>query len=286
MTGGRFTRRAVLAGIGAAAVLPAVPARALSLEKIHATGILRIAVYRDFEPWAWYEGSTLRGIDVDLGAAIAQKLGVKAEFRDFLAGDDVDDDLRNMVWKGPATGGTLSDIMMHAPFDRAFALRNDRVVIVAPYYREGFALGCSRATVDCEAPPVQFKGHRIAVELNSIPDIYMSGSFGGALRSDVEHVTSGMAALDAVRAGKSEVAMATRAQVEHALAKGGETLIARKGPIPALTSPGWDIGLAVKDDSRDLGDRLDTLIPEMVADKTIPAIFERYGVTLRAPLAS
>ncbi|MDO7843908.1 substrate-binding periplasmic protein [Sphingomonas immobilis] len=285
MTGG-FTRRAVLAGLGAAAALPALPARAMSLEKIHAAGVLRVAVYRDFEPWAWYEGATLRGIDVDLGTAIAKKLGVRVEFRDFLAGEDVDEDLRNIVWKGPATGGTLSDIMMHVPYDRTFALRNDRAVIVAPYYREGFALGCGRDAGDCEAPPVQFKGRRIAVELDSIPDFYMSGSFGGALRSDVTHMTSGMAALDAVRDGKSDVAMATRAQVEHALAKGGDTLIARKGPLPALTSPGWDIGLAVKDDSRDLGDRLDTLIPELVADKTVGAIFQQYGVTFRPPLAS
>ena len=280
-----FTRRGVIAGIGAAAALPAFPARAASLEKIRSAGILRIAVYRDFAPWAWLEGATLRGIDVDLGTAIAHKLGVRPEFRDFLAGDDVDDDLRSMVWKGPATGGTLSDIMMHAPFDRAFALRNDRVVIVAPYYRESFAIGCGRA-VDCEDPPARFKGHKIAVELNSIPDFYMSGQFGGALRSDVVHMTSGMVALDSVREGKTDLAMATRAQVEHALSKGGDAIVARKGPIPALTSPGWDIGLAVKDDSRDLGDRLDTLLPELIADKTVPAIFDRYGVTLRAPLAS
>lgn len=280
-----FTRRAILGGIGAAATLPMVALRAASLEKIRSAGVLRIAVYLDFAPWAWDDGGTLRGIDVELGTAIAQKLGVKAEFRDFLAGDDVDDDLRNMVWKGPATGGMLSDIMMHAPFDLTFALRNDRVVIVAPYYRESFSIGCSR-DLDCEDPPVQFKGHKIAVELNSIPDFYMSGQFGGALRSDVVHMTSGMVALDSVRDGKSDLAMATRAQVEHALSKGGDVLVARKGPIPALTSPGWDIGLAVKDDSRDLGDRLETLLPEMITDKTVPAIFARYGVTLRAPLAS
>jgi ABC-type amino acid transport substrate-binding protein len=286
MIGGGITRRGLLAGIGAAAVLPAFPARALPLEKIRAAGVLRIAVYRDFAPWAWYEGTKLVGIDVEIGTAIAQKLGVRPEFRDFLAGEDVDEDLRNIVWKGPSTGGTLSDIMMHVPVDRTFALRNDRVVITAPYYREGFALACDRRAIDCELPPPQYKGRKLAAELDSIPDFYLSGSFGGVLRGDVTHMTSGMAALDAVREGKSEVAMATRAQVEHALSNGGDTLIERKGPLPALTSPGWDIGLAVKDDSRDLGDRLETLVPELIADKTIPNIFQKYGVTPRAPLAS
>ncbi|MEL4383174.1 hypothetical protein AAEH94_24475, partial [Shewanella algae] len=82
--------------------------------------------------------------------------------------------------------------------------------------------------------PARFKGHKIAVELNSIPDFYMSGQFGGALRSDVVHMTSGMVALDSVREGKTDLAMATRAQVEHALSKGGDAIVARKGPIPAL----------------------------------------------------
>ncbi len=281
-----LSRRAVLGGIGAALVLPAAGARAMSLEKVRAAGVLKVAVYRDFEPWAWFEAGTLRGIDVDLGGAIAAKLGVKPHYMDFLAGEDVDDDLRNIVWKGPATGGQTADVMMHVPYDRNFALRNDRVVIVAPYYREAFSLACDRRTTDCELPPPQYKGRKIAVELDSIPDFYMSGSFGGVLRPDVTHMPSGMAALDSVRDGRSELAMASRAQIEHAVARGGDSLIERKGPLPALTSPGWDIALAVKDDSRDLGDRLETMIPELVADGSVAAIFERYGVLLRPPIAS
>jgi ABC-type amino acid transport substrate-binding protein len=276
----------MLGGLATAMLLPACPVRAMSLDKVRAAGVMRIAVYRDFEPWAWFDGATLRGIDVDIGIAIAAKIGVRAEFIDFLAGEDVDEDLRNMVWKGPATGGRVADVMMHVPYDRVFAQRNDRAVIVAPYYREGFSLACDRRAIDCELPPPQYKGRKIAVELDSIPDFYMSGSFGGVLRADVTHLPSGMAALEAVRGGQSEVAMATRAQIEHALAKGGDALIERKGPLPALTSPGWDIALAVKDDSRDLGDRLESLMSELVADKTIPAIFDRYGVMLRQPLAS
>lgn len=280
-----LSRRAMLAGLGVALTLPVLPAQGRSLDKVRAAGALQIGVYRDFQPWAWYEDGKLVGIDVELGTAIAAKIGVKPQFRDYLAGEDVDEDLRVMVWKGPATGGTLSDIMMHVPYDRQFARRNDRVVIVAPYYREAFALACNRE-VDCEAPPPQFKGKKLVAELDSIPDFYLSGSFGGVLRSDVTHVPSGMAALLQVRDGKSDVAMATRAQVEHALMIGQDKIAVRKGPLPALTSPGWDIALAVKDDSRDLGDHLETVMAELKADGTVDAIFKKYGVTMRAPLAS
>lgn len=282
---GLISRRSVLAGFGAAMVTPALPLHAMSLEKVRAQGVLNIGVYRDFEPWAWYEGDKHVGIDVELGSAIAAKIGVRAQVRDYLAGEDVDEDLRTIVWKGPATGGTLSDVMMHVPYDRTFALRNDRVVIVAPYYREGFALACG-TDIDCEVPPPQFKGKKLVAELDSIPDFYLSGSFGGVLRSDVTHVPSGMAALNQVRDGKSDVAMATRAQIEHALAQGRDKLFARKGPLPALSSPGWDIALAVKDDSRDLGDHIEGIVADMRKDGMIDALLKKYGVTPRAPLAS
>lgn len=280
-----FSRRSVLAGLGVAATLPAFPLRAMSLERVRAQGVLNIGVYRDFEPWAWYEDGKHIGIDVELGTAIAAKIGVRAQIRDYLAGEDVDEDLRTIVWKGPATGGTLSDVMMHVPYDRTFALRNDRAVIVAPYYREGFALACG-TDVDCEVPPPQFKGKKLVAELDSIPDFYLSGSFGGVLRGDVTHVPSGMAALNEVRDGKRDVAMATRAQIEHALSLGQDKLFARKGPLPALSSPGWDIALAVKDDSRDLGDHIEGIVADMKKDGAIDAILKKYGVTPRAPLAS
>ncbi len=279
-----LTRRALIAGAGAALTLPAA-VRAASLDKVRAAGVLHIGVYRDFAPWAWVVDGRPTGIDVDLGTAIAEKLGVKPQFRDYLAGENVEEDLRTMVWKGPATGGTLSDLMMHVPYDRVFARRNDRVVIVAPYYREAFALACNRE-VDCEVPPPQFKGQRLAAELDSIPDFYLSGSFGGVLRRDVTHVPSGMAALQSVRDGRADVAMATLAQVEHALSLGSDALVRRKGVLPGLSSPGWDIALAVKDDSRDLGDRVETVMADLRQSGAIAAIFAKYGVTPRPPVAS
>ncbi|WP_069067138.1 substrate-binding periplasmic protein [Sphingobium sp. RAC03] len=229
--------------------------------------------------------SRLVGIDVDLARACASELGVSVEFMELLAGEDVDEDLRNAVWRGPLIGGQPADVMMHVPYDRTFALRNDRVVIVAPYYRERFAMICDRNAVDCEMPPPQFKGQRLAAELDSIPDFYLSGSFGGVLRNDVAHLPSGAAAIEAVRSRQAVAAMATKAQVEHALFLGGDTMVERNGALPALTSPGWDVGLAVKDDSRDLGDRLEAILALLQSSGVLATIFARYGVKAAAPLA-
>ncbi len=279
------SRRAFLGGaLASVAVLP-LGAAAAPLEKIKANGVLRVAVYRDFEPWSWKQDGRMVGIDVDLAERIAAKLGVRAETVDFLADEGVDDDLRNMVWRGSLVGGTVCDLMMHVPVDRAFALQNDRAVIVAPYYREGFQMACGLDT-DCEVAPPAFKGRRLAAELDSIPDFYLSGSFGGVLRPDVKHLLSGQAAIDSVKKGEADVAMASRAQIEHALQGGSKTVKVRKGPLPALPSPGWDIGVATKDDSRDLADTIDAMIADFRKDGTIDAILAKYGVTPHAPLSA
>ena len=283
MTG--TTRRALLGGALVAALCPRVAA-ARAVDKIKAEGVVRIAVYRDFEPWSWAGADgRFTGIDVDLGQAVAKALGVRAQIVDFMADEDVGDDLRNMVWRGSLVGGTLCDIMMHVPVDRQLALANDRAVIGAPYYREGFLIACGPDT-DCEVAPPAFKGKRLVAELDSIPDFYFSGGFGGVLRADTRHLPSGAAAVAAVTEGDADVVVATRAQIEHAKAGGGERLKVRHGPIPAMPSAGWDVGLAVKDDSRDLADALDGIVAGFRKDGTIDAILARYGVAPHPPIAS
>lgn len=64
-----------------------------ALETVQTKGVLRVAVYRSFAPFS--DGG--RGIDVDLAKALAAKLGVKPDVAAFDAGEEVSDDLRNMV---------------------------------------------------------------------------------------------------------------------------------------------------------------------------------------------
>ncbi len=101
---------------------------------------------------------------------------------------------------------------------------------------------CNRATTDCEVPPPQLKGKKLVAELDSIPDFYLSGSFGGVLRPDVKNKLSGEAAVAAVAAGEADAAVATRAQAEAGFKAASDRLTLRKGPLPAMTSPGWNVG--------------------------------------------
>jgi ABC-type amino acid transport substrate-binding protein len=262
-------------------------AQASPLAKVKALGVLRVAVYKDNRPWSWRQDGRTMGIDADLGAALARALGVRVDIADLMAGESVDDDLRNGVWRGGLLGFMPADIMLHVPFDRTLAARNDQVAILAPYYRERFQFACIKGEMDCNAPPSQFHGHKLAVEADSIPDFYLMGTGGGVLARDVAHYPMGSDAVMALTDGHADGVLATHAQIEAGMATRKATNIAlRTMPLPAFASPGWDIGMAVKENSRNLGDAVEGLLATMAQSGELQAIFDRYGVTYTPALAA
>lgn len=284
-----MNRRAFLSNAAVAALLGLVPqlATAAPLGKVRDLGVLRVAVYRDNRPWSWRREGKLTGIDVDLAQALAKALGVRADIAELVADESADDDLRNGVWKGGLLGFQPADIMLHVPFDRTFAARNDEVAIIAPYYRESFQFACVRGEMDVNAPPVQYRGKRLAVEIDSIPDFYLIGMFGGLLAKDVIHFPGGTEAVTAITDGRADGVLASRAQIDAVLHDSGATNIARRTmPLPAFTSAGWDIGMAVKENSRNLGDAVEGILADMVASGALKAIFEHHGVAYMPALAA
>ncbi|HWU02864.1 MAG TPA: transporter substrate-binding domain-containing protein [Novosphingobium sp.] len=285
----RLARRSFLGGMVAAsaAVVAPLPLAAAPLAKVRQLGVLRVAVYQDNRPWSWNDNGTLRGIDVDLARALADGLGVKAQVVEFMAGDDIATDLRNAVWRGGLLGFQPADLMMHVPFDRELMAQNDQVALCAPYYRESFAAACGPEQNDCEVPVPQYRGRRLSAAVASVPDVYLLSGFGGTLRSSVTHFNTGYDAVAALGTRQSDVAVATRAEVEAALHDMANPQIkARQHTLDAMMSPGWDVAMAVKDNSRTLGDAIEPMLSAMAANGRMQAIFAAHGVTWRPALAA
>jgi len=289
MTGTLLGRRALLGGMvaSAAALVAPSPLAAAPLAKVKELGMLRVAVYKDNRPWSWNDGGTLRGIDVDLANTLAKALGVKLDIAEFMAGDDMGADLRNAVWRGGVLGFRPADIMMHVPFDRKLMIENDQVAILAPYYRESFGAACGPEQPDCDVPVPQYRGRRLAAAIASAPDQYLLGGFGGALRSSVTHFNTGHDAVLALGTHQADVAIATRAEVEAAIFDMKDPAIkARKPALEAMLSPGWDIAMAVKENSRSLGDAVEGIIGAMATDGRLQALFAAHGVQWRPAVSA
>jgi ABC-type amino acid transport substrate-binding protein len=262
---------------------PAWTARARPLAAVKASGSLRVAVYRDFPPFVEGPREDPRGLDVDLAADIAKRLGVKVEYMVLTAGDDVDADLRNAIWRGPVVGGGVADLMLHVPVDPKLASRNDKVLIVAPYYVERVVVVFDPTQTDGNTLLDAFGNHKIAVAGDSLPDLYLMGAFGGRLRDNVVHFLSIAEAVMAMQRGEIAGVMAQRSEIEGALKRHHGKYRIVTMPTPGLLVSSWRPGMAVAEDARDLADALELIADTMIRDGSLAALFAKYGLTYMPP---
>ncbi|WP_448187353.1 substrate-binding periplasmic protein [Azospirillum sp. sgz301742] len=270
-------RRRFLTVLGAAA-LTAGTAHARPLDEVIERNRLRVAVYRDFHPFSYREGGVLKGIDVELTQAIAQRLNVKPDLYEHTAGEAVSDDLRVAVWRGSLFGGEIADIMMHIPYNKEFGLQNPEAVLFAPYQRELFALVRNTERVP-SASLTELPEEPIGVEIDSIPDFYLLGAGGGRLRRHVVHFPSPKDAVEALKRGEVAAVLAPRSHIEGALGGVDAGLPINNVRLPGMMASSWDIGMATRENARDLTYAVGDAVTAMLEDGTMAAIFRRYGVT-------
>ena len=260
------------------AVPPACAEELSALEKIRHSGVLKVALYRNFAPFS-HDG---RGVDVDLAEALAAKLGVKMSPLWFDADENMEDDLRNMVWKGHYLGYGPADVMMHAPIDPAYMAKVDRVKFFAPYHRERYAIARQLdklPTLDDFAP---FEKLPLGVEGDTLAASVMLSADGGRYRNTIKTFRSAGEAVAALKAGSVAAVMAQQGELEGGL-KGDARMAIDLPPHPILQKRQWPLGLAVKKQSDDLAQALQTAINQLLADGTVKAIMLRHGVQHRQP---
>ncbi|MCG2578375.1 transporter substrate-binding domain-containing protein [Dechloromonas sp. XY25] len=269
----------------ACAALPmafALPASAQdALATVRQKGRLRVAVYNDFPPYAMAGG---KGIDADIARAIAAKLGVTAEIVGYNADEDMNDDLRNMVWKGHYLGTPPSDVMMHVPVDEYLARSNDKVRIFGAYHRETLALARNperipKAPSGSAAVALEiFTREKVGVETTSLADSFLLSVLNGRLRDNVVHFKTVAEAGKALVDGKVSAVLGQRAEVEAAL-QGQSKVVIDTPHFPELKMDGWAVGMAVKVEDQSLAEAIGAALAELKNDGSIAAIFKRHGIS-------
>ncbi|HSO41711.1 MAG TPA: transporter substrate-binding domain-containing protein [Rhodospirillales bacterium] len=250
------------------------------LDDVRESGTIRIAVYRDFTPFSDVRDGRFSGVDVDIGRAIGERLGVGVEFMPVTAGESVDDDLRNAVWKGHYLGGGVADVMLHVPVDRRFAMRNKLVAVFGAYARMDLVVAGSGEIAGRALDPEAIGDARIGVELATLADAYLLSAFSGALRDNVVHYPSTVAAAEALAHGEVEAALGTRAEIEAGLGQRREGFTLSPVEIPGSS---WLIGAAVDEHSRDLGYAVGDILVELVQGGTVAAAFASRALSYLPP---
>ncbi len=255
------------------------------LEKIKERGNIEIAVYAKFPPYSAKASGQPEGIDIEIGRALAEKLGVTPTFKVFLADETVEDDFRNHIWKGHYLGGGTADVMMHAPADPEFAQRNDKVRILAPYFEEELVVARSQRLKNARTLDA-FMKDKIGVEQLTLPSYFLLSAFGGGLRENTVHFKSIGYAVEALKKNEVAAVLGPRGEIEGALGSDIGNFHIGPMPMPGVYRTRWDLGLAIKSENDQLAGAIAKAMSELRADGTIMRIFARSGLTYRPPSAA
>ncbi len=251
------------------------------LDTIMERGFITFAAYEDYPPWSYEEGGRPAGVDIEIGALIAEYIGVEPRYNLVASGENLEEDLRNQVWKGPLIGGAVSNVMLHVPYDSEFACRVEQVVFTGQYATESLAIAYDPAVYPDDAPTVPyFRYETVAVENDTLSDFFLSGAFGGQMRGNVRRFRTHAEAMAALAAGEVTAAMGPKAELEAGLT---EALAIHQPPTPGLARGEWTLGVAVHHAYRALGYTVDDAIREGLTNGAIEEIFARHGLSFDAP---
>ncbi len=278
-------RRRRLLAAGAALAATGTPLAALAqdgppaLARIRARGTLSVGLYHELPPFH-VNG---QGIEVEMAQALAKAMGLKASILPFHAGENMDDDLRNMVWRGHYLGWGPADVLLHVPVDRPLMLGNPKVQIFAPYYRERVMIARSVAEVP-KFDSLDDIGaqQRIGVPGLSLAGWLLIGAEGGKYRERlVTKLKDGCDAAQALQRGEVAAAAGTASELESVLA-GDARFSIEPLPIPRGRD-GWAVGCAVKKESDDLAQAVQLAMNGLASSGELKRMFNAAKVTWRQP---
>ncbi len=253
---------------------------------------ITVAVYSDFIPFSYQEDGQAKGIDVEVAKHIAKQLGVSLRFRWVTADENVEDDLRNNLWKGHYLKRSVADLMLRVPYDKEYSeLRDDigervheQVHMFAPYHTESWKIVFNTKKIDEVSTMAVFQYHDIGVEVDSIPQFYLISAFNGRMSKRTKQFPSLALAISALDEQKVDAVMGLRSQVSHYQHQLESSIFQlASNAFPMLGKQQWDIGMAVKSDFRQLGYAVGDIVEAMISQGQMKTIFDQYNAVYQVP---
>ncbi len=164
-----------------------------SWQRIAESGVLRVGIDPTFPPFALAEGDVVKGIDVDLARALAEEMGLRAEFTYFGY-----DGLYDALTTGQVD--TLISALVIAPE------RTEDVAYSTPYFDAGLILIYSSEEGDI-TDMTDLDGQAVAVELGALGHVEALNRQSSLPAMEVRAFGSADEALAAVASGAADAAL-------------------------------------------------------------------------------
>lgn len=265
---------------------------ARSIDDIKNSGEIFIAVYENFPPYSYVEDGVAKGIDIDLGTKVAKSLNVKPIWNFTGFDETLSGDLRNNIWRGNIVHKNKADLMFRIPYDYDYLritnkstgeLETEMVSIKGPYQSEKWIISTNKKVIPEINTLGVFAYHTIGVEVDTLPDLHLSGFGRGLITKNVKHYTKMSEIIEDFKNGKLDAVAGLKSQLEFLLDyKNNKDKYYLTSDIPQMKSQ-WDLATATASTYKDLSYHLDGLLDEALKSGEIKKIFESYGVEYIPP---
>ncbi len=219
-------------------------------------GKLVMATNAYFQPYEYYEGEKIIGIDAEIAAKIAEKLGLELEIQDMAF-----DSIITAVNEGSADLGlagmtVTEDRLKDIDFSISYANGVQAIVV-----KEGSAIKT------CDDLYADGASYKVGVQLGTTGDIYATDDFGKDL---VTAYTTGNEAITALLGGDVDCVI-----IDNEPAK---AFVANNTGLKILetTYADEDYAACIKKGNTALREAVDAAIEALIDDGTIDAIVDKY----------
>ena len=245
-----------------------------ALTRVRERGRLVVGIYNDLPPFH-VKG---QGIEIDLAKALAASLGVEVSLLPFTADENMNDDLRNMVWRGHILGYGPADVLLHVPVDRPLMQNNPRVSIFGPYWRERVVVARDLSKLPALDSLDPLRTVRTAVPGMSLAGWLMIGAESGMLREQLTtKIPDGVVAAQMLQRGEVAAAAGLRSELETVL-RGDARFAITPIPMPRAPKDGWAVGMAVKKEATDLAEALQGALNGLADKGELKTMFARANL--------
>ena len=182
--------------------------------------------------------------------------------------------------------------MMRVPYDKQYAYMqdstgeyiNEQVVLFGPYQQETWQIAFNPEKIDGVDTVAKFQYHPIGVEIDTLPDFYLSSGLQGRMRDQVRHYPNVRKAFDAMREGTVSAVMGMRSEIDHELGRPENTYLQLAGNgFPGIGKQVWDVGMAIKHTHRQLGYAIEAIVGDLVKSGEMQSLFAELGLRYSVP---
>lgn len=216
------------------------------------TQTLVMATNAEFPPYEYHEGDSIVGIDAEVAAAIAEKLGMKLQIED-VSFDSIIPGVQAGKYDMGMAGMTVTEERLASVnFSTSYAKGVQSVIV-----KEGSDI----KTID------DLTGKKIGVQTSTTGDIYATDDYG---EENITRYDNGAVAVQALLSGKVDCVI-----IDNEPAK---SYVAANDGLAILDTAyaEEDYAICFNKENTDLQEKVNAALEELIADGTVQSIVDKY----------